>query len=66
MTGKSHPHCLPEVGEFLDSGPLKGVIGGRDVESSHGETLTTLDPGSKEPLTTVYAMQPDDVDRAVR
>jgi aldehyde dehydrogenase (NAD+) len=42
------------------------VIGGRDVESSHGETLTTLDPGTKEPLTTVYAMQPDDVDRAVQ
>ncbi|MGA2256141.1 MAG: aldehyde dehydrogenase family protein [Thermoguttaceae bacterium] len=66
MTSKSLAHCLPEVREFLDSSPLKGVLGGRDVESSNGETLTTLDPGSKEPLATVYAMQPDDVDRAVR
>ena len=56
----------PEVRELLDSGPLKGVVGGRDVESSHGETFTTLDPGSKEPLATVYAMQPEDVDRAVQ
>jgi aldehyde dehydrogenase (NAD+) len=66
MTGKFDSHYLPEVREFLDSGPLKGVIGGRDVASSRGETLTTLDPGSKEPLTTFHAMQPDDIDRAVR
>ena len=60
------PHCLPEVREFLESGPLHGVIGGKDVESSQGEILTTFDPGSKEPLATVYAMQPEDVDRAVQ
>ncbi len=66
MASQLLAHCLPEVREFLDSGPLKGVFGGRDVESSNGETLTTLDPGSKEPLATVYAMQPDDVDRVVR
>jgi len=59
-------HCLPEVGEFLDSGPLKSVIGGQDTESCQGEILTTFDPGSKEPLATVYAMQPVDVDRAVQ
>ena len=57
MASQLLAHCLPEVREFLDSGPLKGVFGGRDVESSNGETLTTLDPGSKEPLATVYAMQ---------
>jgi len=66
MATKLFPNCLPEVGEFLASGPLKGVIGGQDVESSQGETLTTFDPGSKEPLATVYAMQPADVDRAVQ
>jgi aldehyde dehydrogenase (NAD+) len=42
------------------------VIGGKDVESSQGEILTTFDPGSKEPLARVYAMQPEDVDRAVQ
>jgi len=40
MTSKPLSHGLPEVREFLDSGPLKGVLGGRDVESSNGETLT--------------------------
>jgi hypothetical protein len=53
MTSQPLLRCLAEVREFLGSGPLKGVIGGRDVESARGETLTTLDPGSKEPLATV-------------
>jgi aldehyde dehydrogenase (NAD+) len=66
MEKESLAECLPEVRAFLESAPLKGVIGGRDAESAHGETLTTLDPGSKEPLAAVYAMQPADVDRAVR
>ena len=57
---------LPEVAEFLAGGPLGGVVGGRDVASAGGEVLTTLDPGSGRPLATVYAMQPADVDGAVR
>jgi acyl-CoA reductase-like NAD-dependent aldehyde dehydrogenase len=65
MASNSLACCLPEVREFLDSGPLKGVIGDRDVESCNGETFATIDPGSKEPLARVYAMQPADVDRAV-
>jgi aldehyde dehydrogenase (NAD+) len=66
MATKPLPNCLPEVVEFLSSEPAKGLIGGQDVESAHGETLTTFDPGTKQPLATVYAMQPEDVDRAVR
>jgi acyl-CoA reductase-like NAD-dependent aldehyde dehydrogenase len=66
MTAKALSESLPEVVEFLGSAPVKGVIGGRDVESAHGETLTTIDPGTRQPLTTVYAMQPDDVDRAIQ
>ena len=58
--------ALPEVVEFLGSAPVRGVIGGLDAVSAHGETLTTIDPGSKTPLATVFAMQPDDVDRAVK
>jgi aldehyde dehydrogenase (NAD+) len=57
---------LPEVAEFLAGGPLGGVVGGRDVASSGGEVLSTVDPGSGRPLATVYAMQPADVDGAVR
>ncbi|MBN2579568.1 MAG: aldehyde dehydrogenase [Pirellulales bacterium] len=57
---------LPEVAAFLSESPLKAVIGGKDVASSNGETFPTRDPGSKELLAEVCAMQADDVDRAVR
>ncbi len=58
--------CLPEVAEFFSGSPLRAVIGGADIDSSNRETLTTIDPGSREPLAEVAAMQSDDVDRAVR
>ena len=57
---------LPEVAAFLGPQPLPGVIGGEKVPASNGETFVTVDPGSGEPLATVYALQPDDVDRAVK
>jgi acyl-CoA reductase-like NAD-dependent aldehyde dehydrogenase len=63
---RSSIECLPEVAAFLASGPLKAVIGGQDVESSNGEVFVTCDPGSKQCLASVYAMQPDDVQRAVQ
>ena len=59
-------NALPEVTAFLESGPLGGVIAGQQVASSSKTTFTTVDPGSGENLAEVYAMQPDDVDRAVR
>ena len=65
MTATPHCRCLPEVSAFLAASPLPGVIGGRDVQAAHGETMTTFDPGSKQPLAAVAAMQPEDVDRAV-
>lgn len=58
--------CLPEVVEFLKKGPLKAVIGREDVESAGDEVFTTFDPGSTTALAEVFAMQPADVDRAVR
>lgn len=57
---------LPEVAQFLAQRPLEAVIGGKEVCSSSGETFTTRDPGSGEPLSEVSAMQSDDVDRAVQ
>jgi len=57
---------LPEVAAFLSSGPLKGVVGGKDVASSSGATMSTLDPGTGEVLAEFYALEADDVDRAVR
>jgi acyl-CoA reductase-like NAD-dependent aldehyde dehydrogenase len=66
MATKISTECLPEAAAFLDAGPLKAVIGGRDVESSSGEVFVTRDPGSNQPLAEVSAMQPGDVDRAVQ
>lgn len=57
---------LPQVEEFLSQGPLAGMIGGQPVKSSTGETFTTVNPGSGEPLAEVFALQSDDVDRAVK
>lgn len=57
---------LPEVAEFLAGGPLRAVIGGKDVAAAHGEVFSTVDPGSGERLAEVCAMQPEDVDQAVR
>ena len=57
---------LPEVEAFLSSGPLKSVIGGKDVESSTGKTFATFDPGSGEKLAEVYNLTAKDVDAAVK
>jgi aldehyde dehydrogenase (NAD+) len=56
----------PEVAEFLGKSPLQAVVGGQSVPSSTGETFETRDPGSGEVLAEVHAMQPEDVDAAVR
>jgi aldehyde dehydrogenase (NAD+) len=66
MASTTSVDLMSEVAAFLDSGPLGGVIAGRQIASSNKETFTTADPGSGEILAKVYAMQPDDVDRAVR
>jgi len=59
-------NLLPEVSAFLDERPLKGVMGGQDVEAQGGEVFETRDPGTGELLAEVSAMQADDVDRAVK
>ena len=56
---------LPEVEKFLATAPLKGVVGGKDVVGSTGETMATLDPGSGAPIAEFHCLSPADVDRAV-
>lgn len=56
----------PEVAEFLDKSPLQAVVGGQSVPSSTGETFATRDPGTGDVLAEVHAMQPEDIDSAVR
>ena len=57
---------LPEVSKFLSAGPIQGVVGGKDVASSSGQTMKTLDPGSGEVLAEFCALGEADVDRAVQ
>ena len=66
MATTAQTDLLPEVVEFLSSGTLEGVIGGRNVGGSSGEVFETCDPGSGESLAQVSALQADDVDRAVK
>jgi aldehyde dehydrogenase (NAD+) len=58
-------NLMPEVTAYLESGPLGGVIGGKQAASSDKNTFRTIDPGTREVLAEVHAMQPDDVHRAV-
>ncbi len=51
--------------QFLAKQPLPAMIGGKEVQSSGGETFITRDPGTDEILAEVCDMQSDDVDRAV-
>ena len=59
------PTLLPEVQSFLNSGTLCGFVGGKEVQSSSGETFVTYDPGSGEKLAEVVALGADDIDAAV-
>ncbi len=56
----------PEVENFLAKKPLAAMIGGQEVLSASGETFTTCDPGTGEPLAEVSATQAADVDQAVK
>lgn len=56
---------LPEVESYLGSGPLAGVVGGKDVTGTSGETIPTRDPGTGEVLAEVHAFTAADVDAAV-
>ncbi len=56
---------LPEVESFLNSGPLAGVVGGKDTAGTSGETIPTRDPGTGEVLAEVHAFTAADVDAGV-
>jgi len=66
MAASRPTDLLPEVKAFLAGGPLPGVMGGQKAAASNGEVFVTRDPGTGEALTEVCALQPEDVDRAVR
>ena len=61
-TTLSLPH---DVTQFLSRQPLSGFVGGAETRASNGECFVTRDPGTGNVLAEVYALQEDDVDRAV-
>jgi aldehyde dehydrogenase (NAD+) len=46
--------------------PAKLIIGGEAVDAASGETFTTFNPATEEPICQVAKAGPEDVDRAVR
>ena len=64
-TISSSIQLLPEVEEFLSNGPIKAVVGGKEVSSSGNEIHATIDPGSGETLAEFVALQDSDIDEAV-
>lgn len=66
MPVAAQSELLPQVEAFLSKGPLRAVIGGKDVEASDGATFATFDPGSGEKLADVAHLTAKDVDAAVK
>jgi phenylacetaldehyde dehydrogenase len=56
----------PPVLEFIRKRTRRMLIDGKWVEAASGETFTTYDPATEQPLAEVPAGGPEDVDRAVR
>jgi len=56
---------LPEVSNFLSSGPQRLYVGGKYVDSAAGGTFETRDPGNGKVLAKVAAAEQEDVNRAV-
>jgi acyl-CoA reductase-like NAD-dependent aldehyde dehydrogenase len=65
-TAAAPARLLPEVEKFLAQSPLKGVVGGKDVAGSAGETMATRDPGTGETIAEFCVLSAADVDKAVQ
>ncbi len=50
----------------VPNAPARHFIDGAFVESANGETFSTLNPASNEPITSVARGATEDIDRAVR
>ncbi len=54
------------VGQVIAARTQRMLIGGEWVAAASGETFTTVDPATEQPLAMVAAGDKEDVDRAVR
>ncbi len=56
---------LPEVAQFLASGPIPGFVGGKNYPATGGALIPTIDPGSGEKIGDIHDMTAADVAGAV-
>lgn len=56
---------LPEVAQFLASGPIPGFVGGKNYPATGGALIPTIDPGSGEKIGAIHDMTAADVAGAV-
>jgi phenylacetaldehyde dehydrogenase len=62
----TYPGVESSVEAFLRGRTRRMLIGGEWVGAASGETFTTYDPATEQPLAEVAAGDKEDVDRAVR
>jgi len=56
----------PGVQQFISQRTRRMLIDGKWVEAASGETFTSYDPSTEEPLAEIAAGDKEDIDRAVR
>ncbi len=66
ISQSAYPGLDREVNDFVGRRTRRMLIGGKWVEAASGETFTTYDPATEQPLAEVPAGDKEDVDRAVR
>ncbi len=55
----------PNVTEFLNTSPIKMIVGGEKVKSISGKTYTASNPSDGSKLAEIYSGDQEDIDRAV-
>jgi acyl-CoA reductase-like NAD-dependent aldehyde dehydrogenase len=65
MTTPDTAGIAERVRGLFDPSPLKSFVGGHWIESSSGETLGVIDPGTGEKIVDAFAMNEVDVDSAM-
>jgi len=63
---RRHPGIHNDVAQFVEGRTRKMLIDGKWVDAASGNTFTTHDPSTEEPLAEIAAGDKTDVDRAVR
>lgn len=65
MVASTTIKLLPEVEEFLSSGPFPSFVGGKDFPSANGNLVATIDPGSGDKIADIHDLDASEIDRSV-